>query len=62
VGVVSYVHEVNSLSFDLKDFIDDAASRGYLDSSLHLQAIMGGIEIWSGGQGASIDAFTAEVQ
>jgi hypothetical protein len=48
--------------FNLKDFIDDAVERGYLQSSLHLIAVMGGMEIWGGGQGASIDGFSAQVQ
>lgn len=49
-------------SFNLKDFIDEAVDRGYLEPSLNLISIMGGMEIWGGGQGASIDGFRAEVQ
>lgn len=65
--VVSYVApnyraDGQAYSFDLKDFIDDAVERGYLQSSLNLIAVMGGMEIWGGGQGASIDGFRAEVQ
>lgn len=49
-------------SFNLKDFIDDAVERGYLSTNLNLIAVMGGMEIWGGAQGASIDGFRAEVQ
>jgi hypothetical protein len=49
-------------SFDLKDFIDDAVERGHLDASLNLIAVMGGMEIWGGASGASIDGFSAQVQ
>ncbi len=48
--------------FNLKDFIDDAVERGYLNQSLNLIAVMGGMEIWNGAQGASITDFRAEVQ
>jgi hypothetical protein len=48
--------------FDLKDFIDDAVDRGYLNSSLNLIAVMGGMEIWGGASGASITDFRAQVQ
>jgi hypothetical protein len=49
-------------AFDLKNFIDDAVERGYLQTNLNLIAVMGGMEIWGGAQGASIDGFRAEVQ
>jgi hypothetical protein len=50
-------------SFDLKDFIGDAVDRGYIaPASDNLIAIMGGMEIWGGGQGASINSFSASVQ
>lgn len=48
--------------FDLMDFIDEAADRGYIDKSKYLISVMGGLEIWGGGQGASITGFKAEVQ
>jgi len=65
--VVSYVApnaraNGEAYSFDLKDFIDDAVERGYLETNLNLIAIMGGMEIWGGASGASIDGFRAEVQ
>lgn len=47
--------------FNLKDFIDDAVERGHLNPSLNLIAVMGGMEIWGGAQGASITGFHATV-
>lgn len=47
--------------FDLMDFINEAAERGYITKSKNLIAIMGGLEIWGGGQGASITGFKTEV-
>lgn len=65
--VVSYVApndraDGQAYSFNLRDFMDDAIDRGYLTPSLHLVAVMGGTEIWGGGQGVSIDGFKAELQ
>jgi hypothetical protein len=65
--VVSYAApspraEGQAYSFDLKDFIDDAVEQGHIGSSDYLISVMGGIEIWEGGQGASIDGFRTEVQ
>jgi len=55
--------EGQTYSFDLKNFIDDAVERGYITpASDNLIAIMGGMEIWGGGQGASINGFSANVQ
>jgi hypothetical protein len=48
-------------SFDLKNFIDDAVERGYILPADNLIAVMGGMEIWGGGQGASINSFSATV-
>jgi len=66
--VTSYVAfnnlaEGKAYSFDLKDFIGDAVDRGFLNASTdNLIAVMGGMEIWGGGQGASISSFKANVQ
>lgn len=65
--VVSYVApnaraDGQAYSFNLKDFIDDAIEREMLTPSLNLIAIMGGMEIWGGAQGASITGFRAQVQ
>lgn len=48
--------------FDLMDFINEAAERGYITKSKSLIAIMGGLEVWGGGQGASITSFKTTVQ
>jgi hypothetical protein len=67
INVVSYVHNGGDLAagaaydFDLKHFINDAVGRGYLQNGWYLTSIQGGIEIWSGGTGASIDGFSAQV-
>src|SRR5690606_28552236 len=55
--VVSYLIQgsaVNSLSFDLKDFIDDAVTRGYLGGDLYLTDVFAGFEIWNGGAGGNL--------
>ena len=49
-------------SFDLKDFIDDAVDQGHIGSSDFPISVMGGIEIWAGGVGASIDSFRTEIR
>jgi hypothetical protein len=62
--VVSYVSasgDVNDVSnFDLKPFFTDAASHG-IQSSWYLTDVFGGFEIWSGGNNASVQKFTAVV-
>ncbi len=66
--VTSYVAPLpradgQAYSFNLKDFMDDATDRGYLvPASDNLIAVMGGMEIWGGAQGASITSFAANVQ
>lgn len=62
--VVSYVHtpgDIMSLSFDLKAFISDAVSRGYLQNSWYLTSVFAGFEIWSSGTGHRIESFSAAV-
>lgn len=64
--VVSYLvqgGDTNALTFDLKDFIDDAVNRGYLSGSLYLTDVFAGFEIWSGGAGGNlaVDEFTCKV-
>ncbi len=50
---------LNSGTYDLMDFIDDAVSRGYLDTSHYLHDIEAGFEIMSGGEGLSLTSFSA---
>ncbi len=48
-------------TFDLKDFINDAVSRGYLDSSWYLDSIEAGFEIIQDGIGLTNRSFSASV-
>jgi hypothetical protein len=59
-NVISYVREqtTNSLDVSLKDFTDDAGSRGYLDSSWYLTSVQFGFEPWVGGQGLGVSDFS----
>jgi hypothetical protein len=61
--IISYVRTetINSLSFDLNDFIKDAVTRGVLSNSMYLTNIFAGFEIWSGGVGLKTDNFCAVV-
>jgi hypothetical protein len=65
--VVSYVPAsgaMNSLSFDLKDFITDAVSKGHIKSDWYLTDVFGGFEIWNGGSsnGLAVTSFTCDVK
>ena len=51
----------NSVSVNLKDFINDAVSRGYLESSWYLHDIEAGFEICSGGEGLTVNSFSVSV-
>jgi hypothetical protein len=65
--VVSYAKAegsaINSLSFNLLDFIKDAAADG-IQGSWFLTDVFAGFEIWKGGatQGLSVTEFTCKVQ
>jgi len=62
--VVSYVAQgtVQSIDFDLKDFIMDATSHG-ISTGWYLTDVFGGFEIWTGGDavGLNLDRFAIEV-
>ena len=62
--VVSYVAQSTqqSMSFDLMNFIDDAAQNG-ISQSWYLTDVFGGFEIWTGSDavGLSLDRFVAEI-
>ncbi len=62
-NVISYVRTANgsSGSFDVKAFINDAVSRGYIQNSWNLEAVEAGFEIWSGGVGLKSSGFTVSV-
>jgi hypothetical protein len=59
---ISYVRTemTYQMSFDLKDFIDDATTRaGGIDAGWALTNVFAGFEIWSGSQGVETTAFCA---
>ena len=52
---------VTSVSLDLKDFLSDALTRGYLRTSWYLANMEAGFEIWRNGQGLTTKSFSADV-
>lgn len=50
-----------SVSLDYKPFIDDAISRGYVQSSWYMMDIEAGFEIWSGGTGLAVNSLSIAV-
>ena len=52
---------VDSVNLDLRDFINDSVTRGYLNTTWYLHAIEAGFEIWRGGQGLVTRSFSADV-
>jgi|HubBroStandDraft_6_1064221.scaffolds.fasta_scaffold55706_3 hypothetical protein len=60
---VSYVAQqtINSMTYSLGDFIQDAVTRGYLQSSWYLTNVFAGYEIWSGGVGLETTDFAVTV-
>jgi Glycosyl hydrolase family 12/IPT/TIG domain len=60
-GTVSYVltSPVTSVSnLDLGPLSADAVSRNYIDTSWYLIGVEAGFEIWSGGQGLTVNSFS----
>ena len=49
----------DSINVDLKDFIHDALTRGYLYTSWYLDNMEAGFEIWSNGQGLTTYSYSA---
>ena len=49
-------------TFDLKDFINDAVSRGYIESSWYLDSMEAGFEIIQDGKGLTNSSFSASVK
>jgi hypothetical protein len=65
-NVVSYVANpagIASLSFNVKDFINDTFTRGsqYGNTSWYLTSIQMGFEPWSGGVGLAVNSFSATI-
>jgi hypothetical protein len=51
----------NSVNLDLKEFFDDAVSRGQVQSAWYLISVEAGFELWNGGVGLSSNSFSVEV-
>jgi Glycosyl hydrolase family 12 len=62
--VISFVatSTLNSVTFDLNDFIDVSVGQYGLPASLLLTDVLAGFEIWSGGAGLTVDEFTIDIQ
>ncbi len=63
-NVVSYrASGITSLSFDVKEFINDTLSRGsqYGNTSWYLTSVQMGFEPWIGGVGLAVNSFSATV-
>jgi hypothetical protein len=50
-----------SAAFDLRDFINDAVSRGYLENTWYLDSMEAGFEIIQDGKGLTSKSFSASV-
>ncbi|MFE0459199.1 RICIN domain-containing protein [Kitasatospora sp. NPDC058965] len=59
-NTVSYVRQqpTNALTVDLKDFTNDSAARGYLQTSWYLTSVQFGFEPWQGGPGLAVNSFS----
>lgn len=62
-NVISYVRTSNGTSgtFNVKQFINDCVSRGYIQNSWNMVAVEAGFELWQGGAGLKSSGFTATV-
>ena len=61
---ISYVSSTptDGLAFDLNNFIQDSVTKKYgITSSMYLNLVFGGFEIWSGGDGLQLKQFCAAV-
>lgn len=61
---IAYVSRepLSSVDLDIKAFIDDAVSRGFIDPEWFLDAIEAGFEIWRGGSDLETLSFSAHVE
>ncbi len=57
--VYQLISPADSVSLDVKDFIRDAASRGYLYTTWYLNNMEAGFEIWTDGTGLTTNSFSA---
>jgi hypothetical protein len=51
----------DNVDLDLRDFMDDAIARGFLDPSWYLDAMEAGFEIWRDGEGLTSNSFSASI-
>jgi hypothetical protein len=62
---ISYVSTtpLESLEFDLNDFINDSVKNGYgVTKDMYLSVIFGGFEVWGGNDGLALKKFCADVK
>ncbi len=52
---------ISSLTYSLGDFIQDAVTRGYVQSTWYLTNVFAGFEIWNGGTGLEVTDFSVAV-
>lgn len=62
-GTVSYriVNKTDSCSLDIRNFMNDAVARGYLNTAWDLGAVEAGFEIWQNGANLTCDSFSVNV-
>jgi len=62
-NVISFVapSAINSMSFDVMDFVDETVNRGMAQRSWYLTSIQAGFEPWQNGAGLGVNSFSASV-
>src|SRR5690606_20248975 len=62
-NVISYgrTTPVDSISFAVREFFDDAVRRGYAQRSWYLTSVQAGFEPWVGGTGLTVNEFSYSV-
>jgi len=55
------IRPTTSVTFNLKDFIDDSVSRGYIQTSWYIDVMEAGFEIIRDGKGLTNNSFSASV-
>lgn len=56
------VEGTHSVGFDLKLFIADAKTRGYLKDEWYLTRVQAGFSLWEGGAGLKVNSFSVNVE
>jgi hypothetical protein len=62
-NVISFVapSAINSWSFDVTDFTDEAVSRGLATDAWYLTSVQAGFEPWANGAGLAVNSFSSSV-